>query len=732
MKNNNSTAALLFTGIFLFLVTGLLQAAEPSLTLEQIWKDRYFAPKGIRLGQSMDDGLHYSIVENQTDINIYTYEEGVLQRTVFSTEGQLTNDQGRALRISDYIFSPNEKTLLIGVNRESIYRHSYVAEYFVWDLERQTLEPLSEGTRLSLPTFSPDGRKVAFVRENNLFVKDLDAGVETAVTRDGLFNHIINGSADWVYEEEFGFTRGFDWSADGRRLAFYRFDESRVKEFNMILYGSLYPEDYRFKYPKAGEENSEVSIHIYDVETGRTIKVDTGSETDQYIPRIGWTRNPELLSVTRMNRHQNHLELLLVDARSGGSEILYEEHNLYYIEVTNDLTFLKDGRHFVISSEKSGYKHLYLYDLQGREVRALTSGEWDVQRFFGVDEEHGLVYFTSHEASPLQNHLYSVSLKGRGKKRLTRGEGTHSPSFSKGFRFFINNFSDANTPPVYSIHRADGSLVKMLEDNMELLQKTRDHRFVERSFFSFETTEGVSLNGWMMRPADFDPAKEYPVFMYVYGGPGSQTVTDRWDASNGAWYQMLTQLGFIVVSVDNRGTGARGEAFKNMTYMELGKYEALAQIEAAKYLGGLPYVDEKRISIFGWSNGGYMSALCLAKGADYFAGAIAEAPVTNWRYYDSIYTERYMRLPQENPEGYDDNSPIFHVDKIRGPFLLVHGSADDNVHYQNSMEMISVLVEANVPFELAIYPNQNHGIGGGNSRLHLYEHMTRFLVRNFL
>jgi dipeptidyl-peptidase-4 len=722
----------LLATFYFFLILGILQAAEPSITLEQIWKDRYFASKSIRLGQSMNDGLQYSIVENQTDINIYSYESGEKQHTAFSTEGILTNDQGKGLRISEYIFSPDETTLLIGTNREAIYRHSYIAEYFVWDTESETLKPLSEGTRLSLPAFSPDGRKVAFVRENNLFIKDLDKDVETAVTSDGLHNFIINGSADWVYEEEFGLTKGFHWSPDGQKLAFYRFDESRVKEFNMILYGSLYPEDYRFKYPKAGEENSRVSIHIYDVTTGRATKVDTGPETDQYIPRIQWTKNPELLCVMRMNRHQNQLELLLADARSGASEVLYEENNLYYIEVTDDLTFLEDGRHFIISSEKSGYNHLYLYDLQGREVRALTNGDWDVQRFFGIDEDQGLVFFSSHERSPLRNHLYSVKLNGRGKQQLTQGEGTHSPSFSKGFRYFINNFSNANTPPVYSIHYADGSLIKVLEDNRELLQKMNEHRFVERTFFSFETSEGVSLNGWMMQPEDFDPTKEYPVFMYAYGGPGSQTVVDRWDASNGAWYQMLTQMGFIIVSVDNRGTGARGEAFRKMTYMQLGKYETIDQIEAAKYLGALPYVDKDRISIFGWSYGGYLSSLCLAKGADYFAGAIAVAPVTNWRYYDSVYTERYMRLPQENPEGYDDNSPIFHADNIKGHYLLVHGSADDNVHFQNTMEMASVLVEANVPFELAVYPNHNHGIAGGNTRLHLYEHMTRFLVKNFL
>jgi len=722
----------LLVSTLLIIFSGLLSAGEPSITLEQIWEDRYFAPKTIRLGKSMNDGISYSVIEKQTDINIYAYETGAFQKTVFSTEGRITGERGRPARIEAYYFSPDEKILLIGIGREAIYRRSYLAEYYVWDIEMQQLSPLSEGTRQSLPTFSPNATKVAFVRDNNIFIKDLVTKTETAVTTDGLFNHVINGTTDWVYEEEFGFTQGMHWSPDGRKLAFYRFDETHVKEFNMIIYGSLYPGDYRFKYPKAGEENSVVTIHIYDMQTGQTIQADTGGETDQYLPRIKWTRDPSLLSVYRMNRHQNKLELLLVNASTGASSVLYVENNMYYIDVNDDLTFLEDGRHFIISSEKSGYNHLYLYNMQGREIRSITSGNWDVQFFLGVDETRQLVYYTSHEESPLSNNLYSIRLDGRRKTKLTTGTGMHNPTFSSGFRFFINQFSTANTPPVFSIHRADGTLIKVLEDNNELARKAREHNFVTREFFTFNTSEGISLNAWMMKPADFDPNKEYPLFMYVYGGPGSQTVLDRWNASNGIWYQMLTQMGFIVVSVDNRGTGARGEEFRKMTYLELGKYETIDQVEAAKFLGAMPYIDNKRISIFGWSYGGYLSSLCLAKGADYFAAAIAVAPVTNWRLYDTIYTERYMRTPQENPQGYDENSPINHVEKIRGKFLLVHGSADDNVHYQNTMEMASALIEANIPFELAIYPNHNHGISGGNARLHLYEHMTRFLKSNFL
>lgn len=718
--------------IIALLFSGKLMAAEPTITLEQIWKDRYFAPKIIRLGKSMNNGLTYSIIEKQTDINIYSYETGALVQPVFSTEGKLTDPRGRALRIGTYHFSPDEKFLLVGVNHQAVYRRSYRADYYVWDIEKKQLSPLSEGEPVSLPVFSPDGSMVAFVRKNNVYIKNLKNNTETAVTSDGLANHIINGTTDWVYEEEFGFTQGMHWSADGRRLAYYRFDESHVKEFTMMIFGSLYPEEYRFKYPKAGEENSFVTIHIYDVLTGQTIKADTGPETDQYIPRIKWTNDPSLLCVYRMNRHQNKLELLLVNAITGTNTLLYLEENRYFIEINDDLTFLDDGRHFIISSEKSGFRHLYLYNMQGQEVGALTSGPWDVQQFIGVDQNRRLVYFTSHEESPLTNNLYSTRLDGRRKTKLTTGKGMNNPSFSTGFRFFINQFSTANTPPVFSIHKADGTLVKVLENNSELAQKARDHNFVTREFFSFNTSEGITLNGWMMKPADFDPARQYPLFMYVYGGPDSQTVTDRWDASNGVWYQMLTQMGFVVVSVDNRGTGARGEEFRKMTYLELGKYETIDQIEAAKYLGSLPYIDQSRIGIFGWSYGGYLSLLCLAKGAEYFSAAIAVAPVTNWRFYDTIYTERYMRTPQENPDGYDQNSPINHVEKIKGSLLLVHGSADDNVHYQNTMEMATALIEANVPFELAIYPNHNHSIMGANARLHLYHHMTRFLRNTLL
>jgi len=533
-----------------------------------------------------------------------------------------------------------------------------------------------------------------------------------------------------VYEEEFSFTKAFFWSPNGSKLAYYRFDESKVKEYTMTMWGDLYPEQYKYKYPKAGEDNSIVSIWTYDVNTTKTIKMDIGSETNQYIPRIQWTAQANSLAILRMNRLQNKLEIILNNATDGSSKIIYTEENKYYIEITDDLQFLSNNQ-FVITSEKDGYNHIYLYDFTGKLIKQLTSGKWDVVNIKGVDEKNKTIFYIAAESAPYNKDLCSVKLDGSKKTIISSKSGTNNADFSNTFKYYIGTFSDGNTPSVYTINTANGKEIKRLENNENLIKTLKPFNLSKKEFATLKTENGVDLNYWIIKPADFDPNKKHPLFMYVYGGPGHNTVNNSYErGSDFYWFQLLAQKGYIVVSVDNRGTGSRGEAFKKCTYKELGKLETEDQINAAKYFGNQSYIDKNRIGIFGWSYGGFLSALCMTKGADYFKAGIVVAPISNWRYYDNIYTERYMRTPQENASGYDDNSPINHVKKLKGKFLLVHGTGDDNVHVQNSMDLITALVNANKQFEMQFYPNKNHNIYGGYTRFHLYKRMTDFILNN--
>jgi len=701
-------------------------AQEKTIELEDIWASRIFSPEWVWGLNSMNDGVHYSSMNygnGNVYVTEYSYETGDSVSTIIDSKNF------EDLNFDDYSFSKNEQKVLLPTATESIYRHSTRSKYYIYDRETTNALELSTGKQ-RLAQFSPDATKVAFVRENNIFIKDLKSDLETQVTTDGEMNKIINGATDWVYEEEFAFDNGFQWNSNGTKIAFYRFNEEAVPEFSMDMFSALYPSQTRFKYPKAGEANSTVEIFIYDVASNKIVEAAIETEDEFYIPRIKWTKNENILSVQRMNRHQNNLDFILVNANDGSAKTIFTETDEAYIDVTDNLTFLNDGEHFVWTSEKSGYNHIYLYNLKGKQVRKITKGDYEVTDFYGVDESTNTVYFASAERSAMHRDVYSVQLNGRNKRMLTNRVGTNSATFSTSYKYFINQHSDANTPYHFSLFDATGTEVRTLKDNATLNETLGNYALSTKEFFNFETTEGVNLNAWMMKPHDFDATKEYPVFMYLYGGPGSQQVTDAWGGSNFLWFQMLTQQGYIVACVDNRGTGARGAEFKKCTYQQLGKLETQDQIEANRHLASLPYVDGSRIGIFGWSYGGYMSSLCLLKGADDFKMAIAVAPVTNWRYYDSIYTERYMRTPQENASGYDDNSPINHVEKLKGKYLLVHGSADDNVHYQNTMEMTTALVNANKQFDLFIYPNKNHGIYGGYTRLHLFTKMTNFIKEN--
>lgn len=717
---------------FIFTLLAVLSfqsvTAQKRITMEDIWQKYTFSPRNVSGFNFQTDGKSYTRLENGK-IRSYDFLSGDFVSDIFDVT--TVQDQAKLEKGFDsYAFSADEAKLLISTETEPIYRHSTRANFFVYDRAAKSFTPLFEEGKQMYATFNPAADKVAFVFNNNLYVKDLKSGNVTQITEDGEYNHIINGATDWVYEEEFAIARGFEWSPDGKNIAFLRFDESEVKEFTMQMYNDeLYPEHVTFKYPKVGEKNSVVTVHIYNLESDKTTQVDTGSEADMYFPRIKWTQDPSKLCVYRMNRHQNQLELLLADAQTGKTSLLFKEVEDQYIEegLLDNLVFLKDGQHFLWSSEKDGWRHLYLYNMQGKLVEQLTKGSWEVTAFYGVDEKNGLVFYQAAETSPLQRHVYSVDLKGKNKKQLSKEEGWNTADFSSTFDYYELIHSTANTPPTFAVYDRKGKLIRTLEDNQNLRKLQQEYGVSPVEFFDFATSEGVNLKGYMIKPADFDKNRKYPVFMYLYGGPGSQQVTDSWGGSNYWWFQMLAQQGFIIACVDNRGTGGRGEAFKKATYLQLGHYETIDQIEAAKYLGGLPFVDKNRIGIFGWSYGGYMSSLCLLKGNDVFKAAIAVAPVTSWKWYDSIYTERYMRTFAENEDGYKNNSPVYFADRLKGNYLLVHGMGDDNVHFQNTVEMANALIKANKQYDTYFYPNRNHGIYGGVTRLHLYNKMTNFL-----
>ena len=722
-----------FLLVFLLLplaYTLLAQSPAPKITLEDLWVNYAYYPQTVHGYQPMNDGKTYSIL-NQGDIEIYSYKSGKKVKTLVESKAFIPEGAKKALRFRSYSFSDDEKKLLIVTNKKSIYRHSFSADYWVYDLEKKELKPLSKNGSQQLATFSPSGEKVAFVRDNNIFVVDLKNGEELQITQDGEKNMIINGAPDWVYEEEFSFSRAFEWDPSGLKIAYIRFDEGKVKQYELTYWGDLYPEKYKYKYPKAGEDNSLVEVHVFDLQRGKDVKMDIGSETDIYIPRIKWTKAMNKLSIQRLNRLQNHFEILIADAMSGSSTVVFEEKSKYYVDIADNLIWLEDQDGFLLNSERSGYNHLYHFDINGNVVKQLTKGKYDVIEVNGYDETNHLLYYVAAESSPMNRDLYRVNIKKGKKEKISTRVGTNSPQYSKGFKYFVNTYTALNTPPIVTVNTADGDEISVLEDNASMVKRMEENDFSKAEFFTFKTDEKLELNGWMIKPKNFDEKRRYPVLMYVYGGPGSQTVLNDWGWFNYVWFQMLAQQGYIVVSVDGRGTGARGEEFKKCTYLQLGKLETEDQIQGAQYLGSLPYVDNKRIGMFGWSFGGYMTSLCMTKGANYFNTGIAVAPVTNWRYYDNIYTERFMRTPQENGDNYDSNSPINHVEKMKGNFLLIHGSADDNVHIQNSWDLITALLEKNKYFEMQFYPNSDHGIASGRYvRYQLYKRMTEYLLRN--
>ena len=720
----------LLLSIMLFIAGNIVLAQSKQIELEDIWLRYKFYPKTISGFNSMSNGEFYTVVD-QGNLDQYSYRSGKLVKTLIDAGDLIPKGASKPIRYSSYKFSADESKILLVTEKKKIYRHSFTAQYWIYDFKTKKLHKLSENGAQRLASFSPDGEKVAFMRDNNMFIKDLKTEQEKQFTKDGEINKIINGAPDWVYEEEFSFNKAYEWSPDGQRIAFIRFNESKVKEFEFTVYGELYPKQYKYKYPKAGEDNSIVSVLVYDLTNATTKSMDIGANTDIYIPRIKWTQDPNVLSIQRLNRLQNKWEILLANAEDGSSKTLYSEENKYYIDITDHLIFLAKNKGFIFTSEKDGYNQIYYYNMNGELVKQLTKGKVDVTELFGLDEKRSKLYYQAAFTSPMDRDLFVVNINTLKREKLSKSAGTYSAQFSTDFKYYISTFSDANTPPYISVHKSNGSKLYVLEDNRNFKNLLKTYGYSNKTFFVVKTDDDVELNAWMIKPLDFDSTKRYPVLMYLYGGPGSQTVTNSWGWFNLMWFEMLAQKGYIVVSVDNRGTGARGEEFKKMTYLQLGKLETIDQVNANKYLGSLKYIDGSRIGIFGWSYGGYMSTLCMTKGAPYFKAGIAVAPVTNWRYYDNIYTERFMRTPQENGDGYDSNSPISHTAKLSGNYLLIHGTADDNVHVQNSMDLITSLLKNNKQFDMQFYPNSDHSIyTGPYTHYHVYRKMTDFLIEN--
>jgi dipeptidyl-peptidase-4 len=713
--------------------------AAQQLTIDRIYADRDFDPERLPNLAWMDDGERYTYVETREDgtTDLIVEDAASGERSVLVDGSSLVRPgDGDTIRIDGYAFDDDEERLLITTDEEGIYRRSSKGTFYVLNLEDGTLTPVSRSRGdQQYAKLSPDGDRVGFVRANDIWVADLETGAETRLTFDGS-ETIINGTFDWVYEEELSVVDGWRWSPDGERIAFWHSDQSPIRIFSVQDLSHLYPTSLELPYPKAGDPNSIVTIGVIDLAdagrpegTGSGITwVDTGDETDIYLARMRWTPDGDALFIERLNRHQNRLELLSADPEDGTTTVVMVDEDDAYVDVDDDFTWVEGGDRFIWTSERDGWNHLYLYARDGSLVRQLTEGEWEVTAYHGLDRENGLVYFSAAKESPLTRDLYRVGLDGGEPERLTRGAGSHAVAVAPGFRFFIDTHTTAARPGSTVLHAADGAEVRTLVDNEALVDELAGMGLREPEFITVPAADGTPLNAYVIRPVDFDPNRRWPVLMYVYGGPGSQTVTDSWGGDRYLWHQALAERGYVVVSVDNRGTGSRGRDFKKATYLQLGKLESEDQVAAARWLAEQPYVDGDRIGIWGWSYGGYMTLLSmLREGGDIFRAGISVAPVTHWKLYDTIYTERYMRTPAENPGGYDDWAPTSLAANLSGDLLLVHGAADDNVHFQQSSQMVDAFIDAGKQFDFMMYPGRTHGIRERNARPHLFTMMTNWL-----
>lgn len=724
---------------FLFLFKGeVAHAQEGKIKLQDVTNGVYW-PKQIDGVNPMNDGESYTqLSPDHKRIVRHSFKTGKEIATVFDVE--TARGAKKLPCIDGYIMSPDEHRILIQTETKGIYRRSYTAVYYIYDVRNNTLEPLSEGGPQQVPLFSPDGNVIAFARGNNLFlVKLLFGNAEVQVTKDGKFNEVINGLPDWVNEEEFTTNRSFDFSADSKVLAWVRYDESQVPIYSMQEFKGLYPArsefdaypgTYDYKYPVAGQKNSEVKVMTFDIKNRVTRTLDVPLDKDGYIPRIKFTSDPTKLAVITLNRHQSQMDVYMANPLSKVCKLVLREKNEKYVRETAYTQMKFYDGHFSLLSERSGFQHLYWYNLGGQLEAQITKGNFEVTDFYGYDARTGSFYYASTQESPLRRAVYKADKQGRVKK-LSSSVGTNSAKFSKTMKYYMNVYSSAQQPPVTTLCDNNGKTITTLIDNADLKAKV-EKVAGKKEFFQFTTSEGVQLNGWMVKPRDFDASKKYPIVMYQYSGPGSQEVTDSWNLGfygAGIFESYLTEQGFICACVDGRGTGARGADFEKCTYLQLGLRESQDQVETAIYLGSLPYVDKANIGIWGWSFGGFNTLMSMSEGRPVFKAGVAVAAPSNWKYYDTVYTERYMRTPNENAAGYAIN-PMERAANLSGSLLLIHGTADDNVHFRNVAEMSEALVQANKQFEMQIYTNRNHSIYGGNTRYHLLTRMCDFFKRN--
>lgn len=710
-------------------------AQKKELTFEEIFESRKFSVKNVPGFNPMQNEKYYSAIRTTSSglkkkhyISIFDITTRQAVKDLVDVT-EVNEKAGNGFEMEDYTFNHDESKMLLYFNGISIYRHSTKYITFFYDIASKEMKQVDSEPILHA-TFSPDGSKIAYVKNNNLYVYTISSGDITAITTDGKWNHIINGNCDWVYEEEFSFTQAYQWSPDSRHIAFYRFDESRVKEFTMAYYEDIYPEQYTFKYPKAGEENSIVSIHIYNVASKQSYAVDLGSETDIYIPRIYWANADDLL-ILRLNRHQNHLEYLFHNLSNQTTIVELTDKSDEYVDILDPIVFFNEGQDMLYLSEKSGFIHLHQFNRKNKKDKDLTPYEFDVNNILGYNVQNKSVYFIASPENPLNNGIYSVSVLNGKVKTIAEEEGWYSvQSFPSTSIFMVSHSSVSQAPHVFLMD-ASGKVLQNLEDNHEQQQLRSEYNFGTVKFMTLKAADGSTpLNGYLIYPHDFQPNKKYPVLMYQYSGPGSQEVKNAYNLGHGLWHHYLTTKGYIIACFDGRGTGNRGEKFKKCTYLQLGKYESDDQIAIGRQLGDLDYIDASRIGIWGWSFGGFISSICILKGHDVFKTAISVAPVTHWALYDNIYTERFMRTPQENPDGYNENSPLMMANLLKGNFLLIHGTADDNVHFQNAVMLTKALIQNGKQFESTYYPDGNHGIGGGMIRAQLYRKMTNYLLQN--